>query len=329
MMARRSSQLDLYAVLQVSPHASAEEIAAAYERLTARYAPEQTAHAAPEVRELAEQRRAQIEAAYVVLGNPARRAAYDRRHAFAPAHESLDYRPLPPARGVERVYASDESAAEVTHVAARQGARFWLPPLAIALIALSLLLALVLSGVRTSTGPAALATPTIPGVALPFTPVQIAQFRAAAETVNDFDPWRALGNAIFDNMQTLRENAPLSPQYRNQLDDWLEAAAAYERALQVRDDEVARADRALALFNYGIDSGQPRYVEQALADVERGIAQGDSAPRTLINYGMILASLDPPRIDEAIDLWRRVLRESPESPEAQRAEALIRSYARE
>lgn len=329
MMARRSAQLDLYAVLQVSPRASAEEIAAAHDRLMARYAPEHTAHAAPEVRELAAQRRAQIAAAYAVLGDPERRAAYDRRNAWGPPPESLDYRPLPPARGVERVHASDESPAPLTHTAAQRGTRSWLPPLALILAALSLVLALVLSGVRTSTAPAALATPTIPGVALPFTPVQIAQFRAAAETVNDFDPWRALGNAIFDNMQTLRENAPLSPQYRHQLDDWLEAVAAYERALQVRDDEVVRSDRALALFTYGRDSGQSRYVEQAIAVVEHGIAQGDSAPRALINYGLILASLDPPRIDEAIELWERVLRETPEAPEAQRVEALIRRYARE
>jgi tetratricopeptide (TPR) repeat protein len=223
----------------------------------------------------------------------------------------------------------DESSVGMTQAASRRGARFWLPPLGIALVAVSLLLVLVLSGVRTSARQVALATPTVPGVVLPFTSVQIAQFRAAAETANDFDTWRALGNAIFDNMQTLRENAPLSPQYRNMLDDWLDAAAAYERALQFRDDDVVRSDRALSLFNYGIDSAQPRLGEQAIAEVERGIARNDSSPRALINYGIILASADSLRTDEAIDLWQRVVDESPASPEAPRAEALIQSYARE
>lgn len=74
--ARRDA--DLYEVLQVSPNAAPEVIEAAYRSLLRRYA----ADPDPAVRE----RRRAVEAAWSVLGNPERRAAYDaaRNGALAP-----------------------------------------------------------------------------------------------------------------------------------------------------------------------------------------------------------------------------------------------------
>ncbi|GIW13810.1 MAG: hypothetical protein KatS3mg062_1249 [Tepidiforma sp.] len=64
-----ASAPDLYEVLQVSPNASREVIEAAYRSLSARYASDPD----PNVRE----RRREVEAAWEVLGDPRRRAAYD------------------------------------------------------------------------------------------------------------------------------------------------------------------------------------------------------------------------------------------------------------
>ncbi len=70
---------DLYEVLQVSPNAAPEVIEAAYRSLVRRYA----ADPDPAVRE----RRREVEAAWAVLGNPERRAAYDAARNGMPAVE--------------------------------------------------------------------------------------------------------------------------------------------------------------------------------------------------------------------------------------------------
>lgn len=64
---------DWYEVLEVSPNASREVIEAAYRSLSARYG----ADPDPAVRE----RRRELDAAWAILGDPARRAAYDAGRA--------------------------------------------------------------------------------------------------------------------------------------------------------------------------------------------------------------------------------------------------------
>jgi tetratricopeptide (TPR) repeat protein len=201
-------------------------------------------------------------------------------------------------------------------------------PLTVAVALLALLLAIVLSGVRTSGSQSALATPTpqLGGAQLPFSTEQIAQFRRAAESSNTAATWAALGNALFDNLQTLREYAPQSPQYRNGLSGWLDVVQAYDRAIALEDSPVLRADRALALFNYGSDAPDPRRVAEALAEVERGIQNGVTEPRALLNYGLILALHDPPRISEALAQWRKILEVAPQSNEARQAQSLLQTY---
>ena len=326
----RREQPDHYAVLQVSPRASQSEIAAAYERLRELYSAERTAEAAPELQTLAAEKRGQIERAYQALADESRRAAYDQEQGFAPAADParLDYAPLPPARGRERVdvVVAAERRQPTQRASRRRGPMAWLLSLGMGAALVAALLLVLLSGVRTSGGAAALATPTIRGVTLPFTDLQVQQFRSAAEGNNTAESWIALGNALFDNLQTLREQAPLSPQYRGLLQGWLDVAAAYERALALQESATVRADRAVALFNYGQDAPDPRRVADAVAEVERGLANGVNEPRALINYGLILAQLEPPRREEAFAAWRKVREVAPQSPEAGSAERLLRSY---
>ncbi|GIV16498.1 MAG: hypothetical protein KatS3mg022_1933 [Armatimonadota bacterium] len=67
----------LYDLLEVSPNASPEVIKAAYRQLALKYHPDKQ----PDVRmrRQAEERMKQINAAYHILSDPARRAEYDRR----------------------------------------------------------------------------------------------------------------------------------------------------------------------------------------------------------------------------------------------------------
>ncbi len=68
--------LDPYAVLRVPRNASEAEIRAAYRELVARYHPDK--HQGNPLEDLAAERMAEINRAYEILSNPARRAAFDR-----------------------------------------------------------------------------------------------------------------------------------------------------------------------------------------------------------------------------------------------------------
>lgn len=67
----------LYDVLEVSPHASPEVIKAAYRQLALKYHPDRQPTAQARIH--AEERMKQINAAYAILSDPARRREYDRQ----------------------------------------------------------------------------------------------------------------------------------------------------------------------------------------------------------------------------------------------------------
>ncbi len=75
-MFRRSTDKDLYAILQVDPRAEPEVIEAAYRRLSRKHHPDVSAEsdAGRRMRELNE--------AFEVLSDPARRRAYDLHRSF-------------------------------------------------------------------------------------------------------------------------------------------------------------------------------------------------------------------------------------------------------
>lgn len=334
-MARRKSveQPDHYALLQLTPRASDEEISAAYQRLRDLYSPERMADAAPEFQQQAAAKREQFEMAYQALSNPARRAAYDQQHGFVQpdatsAAGAVDFRPLPPARGQERGATTEWIEAERVARPARERRPLWLSLLGLAALVLAVLLLVALNDIRTTDGAAAVPTPALPNVTLPFNEAQLRQFRSAAEGANTAQTWAALGNAIFDNMQTLRENAAASPQYRGSLSDWLAAVQAYDRSLSVQDDPIVRSDRAVALFNYGQDAPDGQRLTEAVTEADRAVAGDLTAPRALINYGLILALSNPPRTDEALALWRKVKQIAPDSDEARQVDSLLIRYGR-
>ena len=75
-MFRRGEDKDYYAILQVHPRAEPEVIEAAYRRLSRKYHPDVRAQAD------AGQRMRELNEAFEILGDPARRRAYDRQRSF-------------------------------------------------------------------------------------------------------------------------------------------------------------------------------------------------------------------------------------------------------
>ncbi len=65
-------QMDPYALLEISPHASPEEIKTAYKRAVARYHPDKVAHLGKEFQELAHKKLLAIQKAYDLLQNRTR-----------------------------------------------------------------------------------------------------------------------------------------------------------------------------------------------------------------------------------------------------------------
>lgn len=74
-----------YTLLGLGPGASHDEIEAAYSRQRERYNPELVADLDPELRRVAAERSAELERAYAILGDPARRRQYDAGQGGAQA----------------------------------------------------------------------------------------------------------------------------------------------------------------------------------------------------------------------------------------------------
>ena len=92
--------MSYYDLLGVPPEARPEEIRAAYRTLVQLFHPDRLAHLKPESRQFAEERLKALNRAYEVLGDPARRAAYDLANtprAAAPAPRASS-RPEPRAQ---------------------------------------------------------------------------------------------------------------------------------------------------------------------------------------------------------------------------------------
>jgi hypothetical protein len=89
---------DPYEVLGVPPDASADEVRRAYLALARRHHPDAHAAGGPGPRAAAERRMQEVNAAWAVLGDPARRAAHDRDQGGGarPAGEGPDpgFRPF-------------------------------------------------------------------------------------------------------------------------------------------------------------------------------------------------------------------------------------------
>lgn len=125
-MFRRGEEKDYYAVLQVDPRADTEVIEAAYRRLSRKYHPDVSGDPG------AGRRMRDLNEAYEVLGDPKRRAAYDRRRALG-----IGPGPAPrPLRGhdVVRLFLPYLLLAVVVLLAARLLPLLLRPPIVLALL---------------------------------------------------------------------------------------------------------------------------------------------------------------------------------------------------
>ncbi len=313
---------DYYEVLQVAPDADEAAISAAYQRLRDQYNPEKLNGAAAELVELARQRQAIIDEAYATLSDAQRRAEYDAQRQTL-SQEVLDYRPLPPAQHTERprdfnprpVSSQPAPSAPIAGPAAAV-----IAVLAIALV--SIIGGLILTG--GGSVPRAVPTPTTsPMDALE---TMIARARQIAEqNENDAQAWLDYANLLYDSVQIVREQAPNSVLYQQRLPRWLEAANAYERVLGLDPaNAVARGDLGASRCFYGAGTGDQTFVVEGLKDLESAVAARPEDTRLLLNLGSCLAATQPPRTDDAIEVWQRILSLAPAgSPVANEAQRLI------
>jgi cytochrome c-type biogenesis protein CcmH/NrfG len=340
---------DFYETLQVHPKADAAAIQTAYTRLRDQYDPARLEGVAEELVALAQSRRADVEQAYATLVDPAKRAVYDaalRRDAGrgmrdenllphpasriphpSPGETALDYRPLPPAGKAERTRGF-EAQPKVPDPAGRTRL---MPLMAAMVIAAAVLLpALAIGFVLTGGGSVASVPQTTPTVSPldQFEPLIAQAQRVTEERPEDPQAWADLGNLLYDSAQIVREQAPNSTLYQQRLPRWLDAMAAYRRALELQpENHAVRADLGASACFYGATAPDPNYVAQGFGETETAIAADPQNPRVLLSHGYCLVSMQPPRTAEAIAGWEQVLDIVPaDSPLAGQAQALIERY---
>ncbi|GAB4216160.1 MAG: DnaJ domain-containing protein [Roseiflexaceae bacterium] len=347
---------DLYETLQVHPRADSEAIRAAYQRLIALYDPARLEGAADELVTLARQKRDAIEHAYAVLSDTERRRSYDAQAVTAQANQNgraiplddaaeeddegepaLDYRPLPPSRRSER--PKGFNAEPVRPPSARRAAeadpRAWQVPAIIAAVLIALIapVSLLVTQIG-STRPAAPAaagasgpTPTASAVDQ-FEPF-LADARSRAEqNPNNAQGWIDYGNLLFDSAIIAREQDASGVLYQQRLPRWIEATEAYSRALALDPNNApVRSDLGASLCFYGAGTNDQATVVRGLNEVRSaaGIAPDDL--RVLLNLGNCLVTVQPPRTDEAIKNWRRIIELAPNNEQAaNQARLLIARY---
>ncbi|WP_448541615.1 J domain-containing protein [Roseiflexus sp.] len=316
---------DYYEILQVSPDADSDTICAAYRRLRDQYDPEKLSGAAKELVELAQQRLAVIEEAHAALSDPQRRAQYDaQRRAASPVEEVLDYRPLPPAQHTERPRNFNPRPKLAQPLSTDQIAGPAVTVIAIlAVVLVSIISALIMTGGGRT--PIA-AAPTATASMMDALETMIARAREFAEqNENDAQAWVDYANLLYDSVQIVREQAPESVLYQQRLPRWIEAAKAYERVLELDpENAVARGDLGASRCFYGAGSGDQTFVIEGLKDLEAAVAARPEDTRLLLNLGLCLSSVQPPRTEEAIEVWKRIITLAPTgSPIAVEAQRLI------
>jgi cytochrome c-type biogenesis protein CcmH/NrfG len=247
----------------------------------------------------------------------------------------LDYSPLPPARRQERPrgfnaqpYLAQQQPS--THQGGRQAQAprpLWVLPailagvLGLVIVVISVIITDggMLGRERQSTNEsgavaaennaqAPIATPTTEELMRAIEGQIVAARQVTQQAPDNPNAWITLGNALYDSMQILRERAPDSAIYIEDLPRWIEASDAYSKALELDPEQHAvRADLAACLCYYGTGVNDQSFVARGLEQVQQA-AQADSTDeRVLLNLGVCLIADDPPQTQEALESWRKIL----------------------
>jgi tetratricopeptide (TPR) repeat protein len=248
------------------------------------------------------------------------------------AERLLDYRPLPPALRTERPRRFD--AQPVLGAPPTPRLRSPLAQRLTPLVALAGLLVLALAISLAVTGGGG---PTIPPVQPTPTPGPFDEFesqipeaqRSAEQNANDPRAWIAYGDTLYNSAEIVRENAPDSQLYQQRLSRWFQATLAYTQALALEPNNPAtRADLGASACFYGAGIGDQQFVRDGTNEARRAAQEALDNPRVLLSLGHCLVSAQPPRTEEALANWRRVVQLAPDSPLAAQAQELIARYGR-
>jgi cytochrome c-type biogenesis protein CcmH/NrfG len=98
---------------------------------------------------------------------------------------------------------------------------------------------------------------------------------------------------------------------------WPQAQVTYERAIQLDPHNVEVLLKLSGTYIY-----QEKF-EQATATLQQAASLSPNSPEIHLLLGLSLSKLNPPRTDEAVSEWRKVVSLAPGSPWAAQATAYI------
>ena len=138
-----------------------------------------------------------------------------------------------------------------------------------------------------------------------------------------------MGNVLYDSVQMVRESAPDSPLYQQRIGRWLQATEAYSQALALEPNNAAtRADMGASTCFYGAGTGDQTFVDTGTAEVERAAQLAPDDERVLLSMGHCLVSDQPPKTEQALASWRKIVERNPASPFAAQVKQLIDKYSK-
>jgi cytochrome c-type biogenesis protein CcmH/NrfG len=125
-----------------------------------------------------------------------------------------------------------------------------------------------------------------------------------------------LQSCIASNPDNLQCNVDLAAYYYEK-QRWDQAQALYERAIRLDPHNVAVLVRLAGTYIY-----QQKF-DQAVTSLRQAASLQPDSPEIHLLLGLSLSRLDPPRTDEAVAEWRRVIELAPGSKWAAQAAQYI------
>src|SRR5439155_6392748 len=107
--ANRDSLKDYYALLEIAPTSSADEVKKSFRSQIAKYHPDKVQHLGKEFQAMAADRAAELTESYRILSDAGRRAEYDKARAASGFSAAAAAAPVPPTTSSERAPAPPPS----------------------------------------------------------------------------------------------------------------------------------------------------------------------------------------------------------------------------